>query len=125
MQKTTPRAFTRTDVEQFFNSHWGASDYPKNELLNVALLPELDPPTWLIHYQATWSNNDVNYYDLVVTQFPTSLTDQPYYLNLVTEVEIPAGFKSVTEEDAEIKRREEAEHAKWEKREQAKPIETA
>lgn len=120
MEQTTPRAFTRADVEQFFNSHWGKSDYPKNELLYVALLPEVDPPTWLVHYKATYRDNDVNYYDLVVTQFPTSLADQPYYLNLATEVKIPVGCKSVAEEDTEVKRREEAEQAEWEKREQAK-----
>lgn len=103
----TPRVFTRADVEAFFNAHWGAADYPKNELCSIALLPELDPPTWLVHYQATWRDGDVGYYDLVVTQIPTGVRSQPYYLNLVTEVALPAGLATVEEEDAAMKVEEE------------------
>ena len=113
MEQKTPRAFTRTDLEAFFAKHWGASDYPKNELQSVCLLPEMDPPTWLIHYMSTWRDNDTSYYDLIVSQFPTSLEDQPWYLNVVTEVEIPQALATPTEEDTAIAQREEAEHIAW------------
>lgn len=106
MEQTTPRVFTRADVEQFFQKHYGFLDYPKCELESISLLSELLPPTWRVRYKCTYLDGDVLYFNLIVAQFDSAVGP---FLNLVTEVELPAGLASAAEEDAELKRREEAD----------------
>jgi hypothetical protein len=98
----SPRAFTRADVEAFFNKHYGSSGYPKCELRNVHLLPELSPTVWLVSYWAVYSELNTRLYKLIVAQFE-SITGP--YLNLVDEIELPEGLACVPEEDAEIEHR--------------------
>jgi hypothetical protein len=77
-------AFTRADIEAFFNRHYSTQDYPKCEIESVHLLPELSPPTWRVRYKAAYADSRTLYFDLVITQFDSVVGP---YLNLVTEVD--------------------------------------
>lgn len=104
------RAFTRADVEQFFQKHYGALDYPKSTIESVALLPELTPPTWRLRYKALYHDNDWLYFTLIILQC-ASITGP--YLNLVDEVELPTGFVATAAEDAEMEREKTERRARW------------
>lgn len=125
MEQTTPRAFTRADVEQFFLKAFSTSAQTY-EVKEVALLPGLTPPAWIIYHEAVWgkdSSTEHRYPGQCVVYQRRDFGEM--YLYFSVEEDLPQGLASPAEEDAEIARRKAEMHAAWEKREQAKHTETA
>jgi len=99
------RVFTRTDVEKFFMRVFGKTETPKYTVENVALLPGLGQPAWIIYHTATWNAGEP--YErgypgnsVVCQKGPESAP----YLMFSVEDELPVGLATPAEEDAAIER---------------------
>lgn len=113
MQKK--RTFTYADIEAFYNKHWANDDNHIYELRSVHLLPELSPPTWQVEHTVTYRDFGVTYHFTFILVELTRYNGKPW-LTMVSTKELPAGFATSEEEDAEIERQFQA----WKKEQEEK-----
>jgi hypothetical protein len=106
------RHFTYADIEKFFNERSeklnASSDLKvERQIVCISILPELSPPTWIVQYSATYHKGTESEWTdhalLLITEKRDYKGDP--WLNGPMRHDLPAGFASPAEEDAEIERR--------------------
>jgi hypothetical protein len=111
------RIYTHADIAAFFTSNFGKIKDPTYELRKISLLPQISPPAWEVSYIATYHSpygSNTHFDEVVILQLTRE--DGTPYLNLAHATELPAGFSTPQEEDAEIERREQAQLEAWRKK---------
>jgi hypothetical protein len=92
------RHFTYADIEAFFIERTAEIDKRSgskgvHELKSISLLPELSPPTWEVHYAATYHKGErdewTNYCDMLVIEKRDG--DGKPWLNGPMSEELPKG----------------------------------
>ena len=110
------RQFTRKDVEDYFNTFWGASyrKFGDNVTINsIIWLSDITPPMWRIDF-STVSGAGHRYHGevlLIQRNRTTSQGRREFYLTCPGEQTLPEGCASVKEENALVRQRREAEQA--------------
>jgi hypothetical protein len=109
------RAFTHADLVVFFQTAFGNYQDPTYELLKVSLVPEIAVPvTWQVDYRATYQGlqhaQPRNFSMLIIQK---EGYDGKPYLNVTIPEEVPPGFSTPQEEDAEMELREADLLKKW------------
>lgn len=106
------RHFTYADIEAYFNERSEALNAGNDlkierRLESISLLPELSPPTWLIRYTATYHKGEHNewtdHHALIAVTEKRDYKGDPWLNGPMLE-ELPRGFATPAEEDAEIRR---------------------
>lgn len=103
------RQFTRQDVENCFNTFWGAAFRASGTIVtikDVALISDLTPPTWRVDFCLDSPATGFHYHDAVLLiqhSWITPSGHQEYYLTAPKEQDLPTGCTSVTEEDAWVR----------------------
>ena len=112
------RAFTHADLAAFFQTSFGNYQDPSYELLKVSLVPEIAvPATWQVDYRATYQGlQHVQPRDFSMLIIQKEGYDGKPYLNITIPEEVPSGFSTPQEEDAEMERREADVLKKWEEK---------
>ena len=104
------RTFTRADVEARWNQIWGEdTETQKWYVKNIQMVSGLTPPTWAIEFNAdTYEDGRLvhAYHDMVLLIEKQDVYGHPV-LRTTSEIELPVGCATVTDEDNAIKRAEE------------------